>query len=187
MEIIINKVENKKEGLDESFGILNSYKKIIRKPHSKILKRSTKLKVILIFILIYIAFVIWCLASRPMNSMNLYFVCFGIASMALVLVLASFIKYIKYLNFNANRETNSIFKINEEKIELENKVLKANYITNWEDVKLVLITDRNIAFLPGEEKIKNTYVIMIPRMYEKEVKETMEKYNKSDLIVYNKK
>ncbi len=183
MEIIINKIDNKKESLDESFSIVNSYKKIFKNYNAKIWKRSTKLKLFLLFDLIYLAFITVLLIFKPAST---YYVCLGIAFMAFVLVLASYIKYNKYLNFIASRETNSIFKINEEKIELDNKVLNVNYKANWEDIKFILFTDKNIAFFPVLEKVKGSYVIIIPRMYEKEVKEAIEKCSKSNLIVYNK-
>ena len=47
MEIIINKTTNKKETMDEMYGIMHFYKKLMKNPHSKIIKRSSRLKLVM--------------------------------------------------------------------------------------------------------------------------------------------
>lgn len=183
MEIIINKTTNKKETMDEMYGIMRFYKKLLKNPHSKIIKRSSRLKLVFAFIILYLIFVI-CISIKQPEP--LYFVCLGIAILGFLGSASRMIVYYRYLNINSKRDTNSILKISEEKIELNNKVLDRISSIEWKKIKQILITKNNIVFMPEISKSNINNVIILPRDCEREVIETLEKYNKKDLLVYNK-
>lgn len=94
--------------------------------------------------------------------------------------------YYRYLNISSKRDTNSILKISEAKIELNNKVLDRISSIEWKKIKQILITKNNIVFMSEISKSNINNVIILPRDYEREVIETIERYNKKDLLVYNK-
>ncbi len=182
MDIIINKIINKKEVEDEAYGIIRSYKKLMKNPHKKIIKESRRLGIIFGFILIYLIFTIYTSINTPKS---LYFICLGIAILGFLIVTKRLIVYLKHLKIVDMKESNSILKVSEEKIELDNKVNNRCFSIEWKEIKQVLISDKCIAFMPELEKTKIKNVIAVPREYEKEVIEAIEKYNKKDLLAYN--
>ena len=56
--------------------------------------------------------------------------------------------------------------------------------TEWNDIIKVLLTNNCIVFMTDYKK---KYLIIIPRDYEKEVIDALKKYNKLELLIYNKR
>ena len=182
MEIIINKCNYKKETIDESYGVMYLYKKLMKNPHSKIIKRSSRLNLKLGFIFIYLVFVL-CFSiiyQEPIFILGL-----GIAIFAFLISLSKTIAWYKYLNTYSKTETNSILKIDEDKIELNNKVFNTISSIEWKEIKQILVTKYCIFFMPELEKNKRKNVINLSRDYKEQIIEAIEKYNKKDLLVFN--
>ncbi len=182
MEIIINKCNYKKETIDESYGVMCLYKKLMKNPHSKIIKRSSRLKLILGFVLIYLVFVL-CFSIIYQES--IFILGLGIAIFAFLISLSKTIAWYKYLNIYSKTETNSILKIDEDKIELNNKTFNTISSIEWKEIKQILVTKYCIFFMPELEKNKRKNVINLSRDYKEQIIEAIEKYNKKYLLVFN--
>lgn len=180
MTIKIDKINNKKEFIDEAYEIIN-YSKILNKnPNIKIVGRKKKCIFSLIIALLYL---ILTLIFSIIYKDTIFYVCIGVAIFAIVINTARLIKHIKILNVTSKNETNSILKIDEQEIELENKTNKSKYSINWKDIKNIIITTKSITFLPIIEKdtFKNPIIISID--YEKETIDALKQIKKENLII----
>lgn len=144
MKIIINKVENKKDFMDECYGILTSYKRLLKNPNMHISKRSTKLIIHIIIVLTYFIAVTY---SSIVYKKYVFYICLGISIMALAIAIAKIIRYTKLLNIQSNSKTDSILDIDEEKIVLDNKTVGTKYSVSWIDIKQILVSERSIIFM----------------------------------------
>ena len=185
MEIKINKTKNKKVVIDEASSIMISYKKLLANPHKKILKTSTKqlLNIIIIGIYLFLLILYTCF-----NKTNIAFpILIGISFTLLILKVGKFIVYIKNLNKASNFKSNSILTIDEEKIHLNKVDANIKSSVKWETIKIILITNNCIVFMGNLNNIEQVNSIIIPSYYKEEVMEALKKYNKLDLIIYNKR
>lgn len=183
MKIEINKIENKKEFIDECYGILTSYRRLLKNYKLHFSKRSTKLIRCLILVLIYFVFVTY---SSIIYKSNVFYICLGISIMTLIITLIKMIRYFKFLNIQSKNKTNSELIIDKEKVTLDNKVINTTYTISWNQVKAVLVTKNVIIFMKEIDRMKQNNIIMVSSEYEKSIKEALEKYNKKDLLIYNK-
>lgn len=185
MEIQINRTKNKKVVIDEASSIMISYKKLFANPHKKILKISTRLSLNILILGIYLLLLI---LYTCFNKTNIVFPVFiGISFALIILKIVRLIIYIKNLNKSSKINPDSILTIDEEKIELNNLSSNIKSFMKWEVIKMVLITDNCIVFMGKLNNIKQVNSIIIPIDYKNEVINALEKYNKLDLLIYNKR
>lgn len=183
MKITINKIKDKKLFIDECYGILQIYKKLLVNNNRKIKRKSTILINNSIFILIY--FIVVLLLSI-LEKQIVYYICLGVSIAAILIFITKYIIYNKFLNNYESKEINSVLEINDKNITLENKINKVKYLVEWVDIKKILITEHVIVFMSEFDKTRLNNIIMISRDYEDEIFKILDKYNKKDLIIYSK-
>ena len=166
MEIIIDKNDNKKEFIDECYGILYRYKKILNKPKTKIKARSKELIGYLIFIIIYLLFT---LIMSILEQNPIFYICLGVAIVSFMLTLTKLLRYKELIRKYLEQKTNSVLKIEKEKIILDNKEIERISTININEIKQILITKNCIAFMPYFDKTKVKNVIFIPSCYKEEI------------------
>ena len=122
------------------------------------------------------------------NKTNIAFpILIGISSGLLIFKIIRFIIYTKNLNNSSKINSNSILTIDEDKVELNKVSANIKSFVKWETIKMILITNNCIVFMGELNNIKQVNYLIIPRDYENEVMEGLKKYNKLDLVIYNKR
>ncbi len=180
MTIKIDKVNNKKEFIDEAYEIINYAKVLNKNTNIKIVGRKKKCIFSIIASLLYLIFTI---IFSILYKDTIFYICIGVAIFALTINTARLIKHIKILNISNKKETNSILKIDKNEIELENKTNKTKYSINWQDIKYIIITKKSITFLPIIENNNFKNPIIIPIDYENKTIEALKQINKENLII----
>ena len=179
MEIIINRTKNKKLVTDEANTIIISYKKLLKNPNKKIIRINTRLILNIIFLVIYL--LLLSLYTYFYNTNIIFPILIGITLSLIIINVGKYIVYNKKLNKLSKIDSNAVLIIDEEKVTL-NKNSNMTCFTEWKNIIRVLITKNCIVFMTDN---KNSYLIIIPSCYEKEVLEALKKYNKLDLLMYN--
>ena len=183
MQIKIDNIDNKKEYLDECFEIVTVYDKIVNDPEGKIYKRSTRLLLQLLLLTAWLGFTI---VLALVFSGIVFWVCFGIAAIAVLISAFLNISHMLTLNNLTQTTSNSIFELNENEIKIENKNLNSIVSIPTDKLLKVIMSKRCITFIPTEITDDGINHIIIPRTYEKEVIQSLDELNKNDLIVYSK-
>ena len=185
MKISIDKTDNKKDYLDETYYIMSIYRKLYKNPNKKIRKKTTALLEGLIFILIY--FIVVTVLAVVEKSV-VYYICIGISIVCLALIITRFIATKRYIDkYSSDKKYNSELLIDEEKIVLNNKAIKQETSINWEDLNKIILTNRCIVFMKKINKDTPDVAIIVPNNIKDKVFKALEKYNKEKYIVYNKK
>lgn len=183
MKITINKIENKKDYIDEYSYVARRYFRIFKKPHSHIAKQTSSLLTWSIFIVFYLIMVT-ILAIKEKDFV--YYVCIGVAAMCLLIYVVKLINTYRYLNANKSDEADSELEITKDKVVLNNKKLKQETTLDWEDVKKILVTKRCIIFMSEFDRNSPKAIIVVPRVVEEKVVKALEENKKKDLLIYNK-
>ena len=171
--------------IDEASSIMVLYKKLHTNHHKKILKISTRLLLNILILGIYLLLLI---LYTCFNKTNISFpILIGISSGLLIFKIIRFIIYTKNLNNSSKINSNSILTIDEDKVELNKVSANIKSFVKWETIKMILITNNCIVFMGELNNIKQVNYLIIPRDYENEVMEGLKKYNKLDLVIYNKR
>lgn len=185
MKIEINRTKNKKLVIDETSTIINSYKKLFLNPYRKIVRISTRLIINIIILVVYL--ILLSLYTYFYNTNIVFPILIGIVASLTILKISRFIVYNNSLNNYSKIESNSILTIDAEKVELDKKSANIKSFMDWNRIKKILITNNCIVFMGDLKDIKNVYTIIIPRDYESEVMDALKKYNKLDLVIYNRR
>lgn len=182
MKIEINKTKNKKLVIDESSTIINFYNRLFINPYRKIVRISTRLIINILLLVIYLVLLI--LYTFFYNTNIVFPILIGIIASLTILKIIRFIIYNNNLNKLSKVNSNSELIIDEKKITLNKKTSNISCFVEWDKIRNVLITNNCIVFMAN---IKEANLIIIPRDYEKEVIEALRKYEKKDLLIYNKR
>lgn len=181
MDIKIKKIKNKKKYLNESYGIFKHYKQLLKNPNKKIKGYITEKIYITIAVIVYVSLML-IIFKNP-----LWFNCLiiGFTIMAIIVYLKDIIMASKIIKDSCKEESDSVLSMDSKMISLINNKEKVTYYLNIEDLKLILITENCISFLPKEST--KGHIIIIPIDYEEECYKLLEKYNKKNLIFNQKK
>ena len=184
MKIVIDKIEHKEDYLDEAYFIMNKYKLIYKNPYRRIFKKTTNIIRFLIFLVLYLIAVT---ALSIIDKSFIYYICIGISIVCIALAISKYLYVKKYIKTYSESKTNSELDINEKEVILHNKVIKQETTINWEDIDKILVSKYCIVFMQKIKKTAPYVAITVPREVESKVIKGLDKYNKKDLLIYNKK
>lgn len=185
MKIEINRTKNKKLVTDEASTIINSYRKLFLNPNRKIVRISTRLIINILILVIYL--ILLSLYTYFYNTNIVFPILIGIIASLTILKISRFIVYNNSLNKLSKIDSKSELIIDEEKVLLNKSALNISFYINWKEIKNVLITNNCIVFMKNTFNVKEINSIIIPSYYENEVIDALKKYNKLDLVIYNKR
>lgn len=182
MNIKIDKINDKKKYLDEATFIGQYTLKLIKNPHMNIKPYTNNLKITIIIIII--ASILTSLACIGTNS-TLITVCVCIIIIYMSLLLVYLIRMIntnKLLNQKSKEKTDSIIKIEKDKIVLKNNNNKMTVEQDFKDISFIKLSNCCIIFVNKEENKFKPYII-IPIEYKDELLKALDKYKiKIDII-----
>ena len=182
MNIKIDKINDKKKYLDEITFIGQHILKLIKNPHMNIKLYTNNLKIMIIIMII--ASILTGIASIG-NNPKLVVACICIITIYIVLLLIYLIRMIntnKLLNLRSKEKTDSIIKIEKDKIVLKNNNNKMTVEQDFKDISFIKLSNYCIIFVNKEENKFKPYII-IPIEYKDELLKALEKYNiKIDII-----
>ena len=183
MKIKIDKIENKKDYIDEYSYIIRRYFRIFKRPNSHISKETTSLLTWSIFIIFYLVMVT-ILAIKEKDF--IYYICLGVAIVCLLIYILKLVNTYRYLKANSNDKADSELEITKDKVVLNNKKLKQETTLEWKDIKKVLVTERCILFMSEFDRTNPKAIIVVPRVVEEKIVKALEENKKKDLLIYNK-
>ena len=180
--IEIIKVEEKNKYLDEAFSIARHYNKLVSNPHTRIIPYVRER------IYIILALTVYVVSMLIIFKEGMIFNCFvaGFFLFAVIFFLKDIIAVHKYISNETKRDANSVLTIDKEKVTLDNKNNHITYECLWENIKYILISNYCISFVPISRDMSR-FIITIPIDYKEECFRLLEKYNKMDLVINNKK
>ncbi len=180
--IEIIKVEEKNKYLDEAFSIARHYNSLINNPYKKIIPYVRER------IYLTVALTVYVVSMLIIFKEVMLFNCFvaGFFLLAIIFFLKDILAVRKYISTETKRDANSVLIIDKEKVTLDNKNNHITYECLWENIKFILISNYCISFVPISRDTSR-FVITIPIDYKKECFNLLEKYNKMDLVINNKK
>ena len=184
MKIKIDNIENKKYYIDETYYIMSNYRFLYKRPNRKIRKKTTSLIYFFAFILLYLLAVSYL---AIVDKSFIYYICIGISIVCIAFSISKYIVVKKNIDMYSNTKTNSDLEIDENKVVLHNNVIKQEITINWEDIDKILVSENCIVFMERIKKNAPYTAITIPRTIEEKVIKALEKYNKKELLIYNKK
>lgn len=179
--IEIKNINNKKAYLEESYFIVRHYNQLISNSTKRIVPYIRERIYITIAIIVYVVSCIFIFNNGPVFN---WFI-IGLLFLAIVLCLRDIISASKYISKRSKEKSDAVLTINEDKVIFKNNKMHVTYECQWEDIKYILISKNCISFMP--RTIDVGFLISIPIDYKEECIKLLEKYNKQDLIKYNRK
>ena len=182
MNIKIDKINDKKKYLDEATFIGQYTLKLIKNPHMYIKPYTNNLKnIIIVIIIVSILTGIACIGTN--SKLVAICVCMIVIYMAQLLIyLIRMINTNKLLNQKSKEKTDSIIKIDKDKIVLKNNNNKMTVEQDYKDISFIKLSNYCIIFVNKEENKFKPYII-IPIEYKDELIKALDKYKiKIDIV-----
>ncbi len=181
MKIIINNIANKRDFIDESYGVITLYSDLVKKKKTKIMKLTSICYQRIFLLLIFLLFTIILLNKEE----NLLYTCLGIIIIGILIITTNLFKIKKMIKGYSNRQAESVLTITEKEITLDNKLDQIIYTENWQNIIQIQISKNCISFIPKPDKNTQKKIIIIPIEYLDELKKIITELQKDYLIIYN--